>query len=55
MLRTAVQFTAEELEIMLDLLGHETAPELEEKKRLREKLLETLLFLREQNNPAPVA
>jgi hypothetical protein len=50
MLRTSVQFTVEELEIMLDSLGPESNEDTREKKRLHEKLKETLQFLREKNN-----
>jgi len=55
MLRTSIQFTIEEIELVLDSLGQESDMDSIEKKRLREKLRETLQFLREKNNLQNIA
>jgi hypothetical protein len=50
MLRTTIQISIEDIEMMLDLLGQEQHSESEDRKHLRRRLQEALQFLREHGN-----
>jgi hypothetical protein len=50
MLRTTIQISIEDIELMLDLMGQEHSSDSETKKHLRRRMQETLLYLRENNS-----
>lgn len=51
MIRTTIEVTIEDIELILDNLGVEEKDEHHNKTKLREKLREVLLGLRERNMP----
>ncbi len=55
MIRTTIELSIEQLELILDELGPEQPDEHHTKKELRDKLRETLLALREKHAQAGLA
>lgn len=50
MLRTTFELSIEEVELLLDLLGPPSEQDSAEKKHLRQRLQEVLLFIRQKNS-----
>jgi len=55
MIRTVIQISIEDIELMLDLLGQEQDADFDTKKHLRKRLQETLIYLREKNSSSDKA
>jgi hypothetical protein len=55
MIRTTIQISIEELELLLDLLGPENTSDSENTKYLRRRLQEVMQYLRESNSAGNTA